>query len=71
MVNRGTAELEGCTETRLRCPVLLIRASYESWHSPGIVEVKGKVKALICVRLFATPWALQSMGFSRAEHWSG
>ena len=71
MVNRGTAELEGCTDTRLRCPVLLIRASYESWHLPGIVEVKGKVKALSRVRLFSTPWALQSMGFSRPEHWSG
>ena len=23
------------------------------------------------VRLFATPWTLQSMEFSRAEYWSG
>ena len=35
-----------------------------------------KVKSLSRVRLFATPWtaayqALQSMGFSRQEYWSG
>ena len=36
----------------LRCPVLLMSASYESWHSPGIVEVKGKVKgAQLCPTL--------------------
>ena len=37
---------------------------------------KVKVKSLSHVRLFATPWtaahqALQSMGFSRQEYWSG
>ena len=26
---------------------------------------------LSCVRLFATPWTIQSMEFSRPEHWSG
>ena len=35
-----------------------------------------KVKSLICVQLFATPWtaayqAPLSMGFSRQEYWSG
>ena len=35
-----------------------------------------KVKLLSSVRLFATPWtvtyqAVQSMGFSRQEYWSG
>ena len=30
-----------------------------------------KWKSLSCVRLFATPWTLQSMEFSRPEHWSG
>ena len=24
-----------------------------------------------CVRLFATPWTIQSMAFSRPEYWSG
>ena len=24
-----------------------------------------------CVRLFATPWTIQSLGFSRSEYWSG
>ena len=38
--------------------------------------VKVKVKSLSCVWLFVTPWtvtyqALQSMGFSRQEYWSG
>ena len=39
-------------------------------------SLKVKVKLLRHVRLFATPWtvayqALQSMGFSRQEYWSG
>ena len=35
------------------------------WYS----EVKWK--SLSCVRLFVTPWAIQSMKFSRPEYWSG
>ena len=35
-----------------------------TWH-----EVKWK--SLSCVRLFATPWAMQSTEFSRPEYWSG
>ena len=30
-----------------------------------------KWKSLSCVRLFATPWTIQSMEFSRPEYWSG
>ena len=30
-----------------------------------------KWKSLYCVQLFATPWTIQSMGFSRPEYWSG
>ena len=30
-----------------------------------------KWKVLSCVRLFATPWTIQSMKFSRPEYWSG
>ena len=30
-----------------------------------------KWKSLHCVWLFVTPWAIQSMDFSRAEYWSG
>ena len=50
-----------------------ITRSFEQWpHVIGIEEEK----SLNCVRLFATPWtvayqALQSMGFSRQEYWSG
>ena len=34
-------------------------------------EVKWKWKALSRVRLFVTPRTIQSMEFSRPEHWSG
>ena len=30
-----------------------------------------KWKALSRVQLFATPWTIQSMEFSRPEYWSG
>ena len=30
-----------------------------------------KWKLLSCVRLFATPWTIASMEFSRPEYWSG
>ena len=30
-----------------------------------------KWKSPSCLRLFATPWAIQSMEFSRSEYWSG
>ena len=41
-----------------------------------VSKVKGKVKTLSRVRLFATPWTVAhqtppSMGFSRQEYWSG
>ena len=32
---------------------------------------KGKGKSLSRVQLFATPWTIQSMEFSRPEYWSG
>ena len=32
---------------------------------------KWKWKSLNPVRLFATPWTIQSMEFSRSEYWSG
>ena len=28
-------------------------------------------KLLSCVRLFATTWTIESMGFSRPEYWGG
>ena len=34
-------------------------------------EWKCKWKSLGCVQLFATPWTIQSMEFSRSEYWSG
>ena len=40
------------------------------------MKVKGKVKLLSRVQLFATPWTVAyqappSMGFSKQEYWSG
>ena len=44
--------------------------------SPMHESEKVKVKAVSCVQLFETPWAVAyqaplSMGFSRQEYWSG
>ena len=33
--------------------------------------MKVKVKSLRCVQLFATPWTIESMEFSRPESWGG
>ena len=38
---------------------------------PGKELSPWKWKLLSCVRLFATPRTVESMGFSRPEHWSG
>ena len=59
--------------TRLLCP----------WNSPSkntgvgchfflqCMKGKVKVKSLSHVRLYANPWTIQSMEFSRPEYWSG
>ena len=46
------------------------------WRGFGLSKVKGKVKSLSRVGLFATPWTVAyqtppSMGFSRQRYWSG
>ena len=53
------------------------------WNLPGIIAEcikaehqcaylnKWRWKSLSHVRLFATPWTVQSMEFSRPEYWSG
>ena len=43
-----------------------IQVSYIS--NPGILHCR---KLFSHVQLFATPWTIQSMEFSRPEHWSG
>ena len=35
------------------------------------LNIRVKWKLLSCVWLFVTPWTIQSMEFSRPEHWSG
>ena len=37
----------------------------------GILFKQSEWKLLSHVRLFATPWTLQSMDFSRPEYWTG
>ena len=41
------------------------------WIFKCIWEIKCKWKSFSRVRLFVTPWSIQSMEFSRPEHWSG
>ena len=42
------------------------------WSQRALVPSwKWKWKSLCRVRLFATPWTIQSMEFSRPEYWSG
>ena len=51
--------------------LLLCKLPY-IWGSPEYsLERKWKWKLLSCVRLFATPWTIQSMELSRPEYWSG
>ena len=47
--------------TRLLCP----------WNSAGKNTGNWKWKSLSCVPLFVTPWIVESLGFSRPEHWNG
>ena len=49
-------------------PVFIQSASYDSFY---VSKWKWKWKLLSCVLLFATPWTIQSMEFSRPEYWSG
>jgi len=44
---------------------------YWALGSSTSLKVKVKVKVPQCIRLFATPWTIESMKFSRPEYWSG
>ena len=53
-------------------------ATLTTWDARSDLELefrsasqRQKRKLLSRVRLFATPWTIQSMGFSRPEYWSG
>ena len=45
------------------------RLTLKQSHKQG--NRKWKWKSLSCVQLFATPWTIQFMEFSRPEYWSG
>ena len=52
--------------------ILLTEGSRQATvHRLQSMKVKWKWKLLSCVRLFATPWTIQSMEFSRPAYWSG
>ena len=49
-----------------------IKAKINKWVYGKLKKLlHRKLKSLTCVRLFATPWTMQSMEFSRPEYWSG
>ena len=50
---------------------LLLKLDRLDWIAPYGADWKWKWKSLSRVRPFATPWTIQSMEFSRPEHWSG
>ena len=43
----------------------------ESFKVLGTSVQFSSVQLLSCVQLFATPWPIQSIEFSRSEYWSG
>ena len=46
-------------------------APFRPQQGRGSPQPLGEWRALGCVQLFATPWTIQPMGFSRPEYWSG
>ena len=50
-----------------KCTLVHI-SDYEVTYISVSPRLSGKWKSLNCVRLFATPWTIQYMGFSRAEY---
>ena len=52
-------------------PSGLFSMHYFSFIENNILGTEVKWKSLSCVWLFATPWTIQSMEFSRPEYWSG
>ena len=52
--------------------LLAVQGTLKSSLKPqGFRAWKWKWKLLCCVRVFVTPWTIQSMEFSRPEYWSG
>ena len=57
--------------------ICLISLTPKYWWAPGLSpwlspwRESWKLNSLSRVRLFVTPWTIQSMDFSRPEYWSG
>ena len=58
-------------EMQWAIPVRAGKRANVSEHFRGARTLKWKWNSLSLVRLFATPWTIQSLGFSRPECWSG
>ena len=83
-VLQGIFPTQGSNLSLLHCRQTLYQLSHQRspsyWHShcfklvilwETVDMVKWKWKLLSCVRLFVTPWTIQSMEFCRPEYWSG
>ena len=62
---QGIFLTQGSNPSLLHCRQILYH-----WN-PMMSTMKRKWRSLSCVWLFATPWSIQSMEFSRPEYWSG
>ena len=56
------------TKDQYRPLVTVYTVQYGSKNEPCVPKSE---ESESCVRLFATPWTIQSMEFSRPEYWSG
>ena len=61
----------GADEPVCRAGIEMQTQRSDVWTPGGGGTGKWKWKLLSRVRLFATPWTMQSMEFSRPEYWSG
>ena len=66
---QGIFQIQGSNPGLLHCRQILYHLS--CLGSPIDSCSPWKLKSLIHVQLFATPWTIQSMAFYRPEHWSG
>ena len=87
ITNENTEQGGGCSRSSTCCqrghwePALLnhclilvteTHSREQMQTNPSFLNLpKVKVKATSCVQLFATPWTIHPMEFSRPEYWSG
>ena len=69
MVDRQAGVLNPGWSSNAKSGISQGSESKNRWHKWAFFQPKWK--SLSHVRLFVTPWTIQSMEFSRAEYWSG